>query len=491
MMSDYKYITIPKTISFNDIAQNNYCFAPSKYSKFAPNSKVNYQPLANLCVESKEKTSKINKQDKYFYSEIGDIDVNNGLVNVNSFYGIGLPSDNPKSLKQGDILISTVRTYRGGVGFIYDNLTNHCSTPAVLVIRDLKTTEITKEYLFAVLRTEFFIEQILGFQNRGMYPRLDSEAMNNVLIPIPKIKKEVEYITALTKAYLNKINLIKQRHEKILQLIEDELMNNQKSNRFVFNLPNIGEIEKTGRLDTGVYSETFKKIKFYIENYQEGTFYINENNIRSGSTPETRYISFDKKLLFQWITPTHCSDYGTLMEERINLVGDNNIKDDCILLINRTSKGGVGEYVGIAGFYNYQDLGGGHHNQGMYRVFDYEKYQLIFMLAFLNCSIMRKYCANLSVGSKMKELKIEQFLQIPFPNFPTTKQQEIAKLYHNPIDYPTATFTLENFLTEDSQYNEQAGIYELDKTAKQLQNLLNQAIENIINDKPVTISFPN
>ena len=166
---------------------------------------MNYQTLADLCVESKEKISKINKQDKYFYSEIGDINVNNGLVNVNSFYGIGLPSDNPKSLKQGDILISTVRTYRGGVGFIYDNLPNHCSTPAVLVIRDLKTTEITKEYLFAVLRTEFFIEQILGFQNRGMYPRLDSEAMNNVLIPIPKIKKEVEYITALTKAYLSDV----------------------------------------------------------------------------------------------------------------------------------------------------------------------------------------------------------------------------------------------------------------------------------------------
>lgn len=66
MMNDYKYITIPKTISFNDIAQNNYCFAPSKYSKFAPSSKVNYQTLADLCVESKEKTSKINNEINIF-----------------------------------------------------------------------------------------------------------------------------------------------------------------------------------------------------------------------------------------------------------------------------------------------------------------------------------------------------------------------------------------------------------------------------------------
>ena len=97
----------------------------------------------------------------------------------------------------------------------------------------------------------------------------------------------------------------------------------------------------------------------------------------------------------------------------------------------------------------------------------------------------------LTVGGNGGHLSPSYFDRVYIPNFPVSKQQEIAKLYHNPIDYPTATFTLENFLTEDSQYNEQAGIYELDKTVKQLQNLLNQEIENIINDKPVTISFPN
>ena len=69
------------------------------------------------------------------------------------------------------------------------------------------------------------------------------------------------------------------------------------------------------------------------------------------------------------------------------------------------------------------------------------------MLCFLNCSLMRKFCAGLSVGSKMKELKMEQFLQIPFPNFPKEKQKEIALLYHNPTsNYQTDNFTLDNFL---------------------------------------------
>ena len=70
------------------------------------------------------------------------------------------------------------------------------------------------------------------------------------------------------------------------------------------------------------------------------------------------------------------------------------------------------------------------------------------------------------------------------------KQKEIAKLYHNPEShYQTNIFTLDNFLEQDNLFNQTAGIYELDKTAKQLKQILNQAIENIINDKPVTINF--
>jgi type I restriction enzyme S subunit len=487
-MKDYKYIKVPKQISLSEYEQNGYCLAPSKYSRFLPIDKVNYLSLAQLCTESKKKIP-FNVKTLYNYSEIGNIDVTNGSVDSTAFYGINLPSKNPKEIKQGDIVISTVRTYRGGIGYIYENLSNHCCSPAILVIRSVNPI-ITKEYLLSVLRTDFFTEQIIGFLNRGMYPRLDKEAMKHILIPIPRKDEELKYITILTRAYQNKIFLLKKRHKEILNLIEQELLENQKPNKFKFELPTIKEIEEVGRLDTGVYSEAFKKIDFIVKNYENGIFFIDEKKIKSGSTPAVRYIGNIKALKYRWVTPTHCSDYGTLIEERINLEGKNNINEDCILLINRTSKGGIGEYVGISGYYNFSEYGKGHHNQGMYRLFNYPKHNLLFILCFLNCSLMRKYCAALSVGSKMKELKIEQFLQIPIPNFPETKQKEIALLYHNPESiYQTDTFTLDNFLERDNAFNEKAGIYELDKTAKQLKEILNKAIDDIVNDREVTINF--
>lgn len=61
---------------------------------------------------------------------------------------------------------------------------------------------------------------------------------------------------------------------------------------------------------------------------------------------------------------------------------------------------------------------------------------------------------------------------------------------HNSLsNYNTVNFTLDNFLVLDNAYNEDAGIHELYKTTKMLKSILNSAIDNIANDKEVTINF--
>ena len=96
----------------------------------------------------------------------------------------------------------------------------------------------------------------------------------------------------------------------------------------------------------------------------------------------------------------------------------------------------------------------------------------------------------IGVGGSGGHCAPSYFHLIETPLFDDLKQTQIANLYHNPKNtYSADTFTLDNFLKQDNLFNQTAGIYELDKTAKQLKQILNQAIENIINDKPVTINF--
>lgn len=92
-------------------------------------------------------------------------------------------------------------------------------------------------------------------------------------------------------------------------------------------------------------------------------------------------------------------------------------------------------------------------------------------------------------GSGADSFTKYQFDMLPIPNFPESKQKEIAALYHNPQEYFTDDFTLDNFEGKDNEYNLTAGIYELDKTAKRLKDKLNKAIDDIVNDRDVKFEF--
>lgn len=95
-----------------------------------------------------------------------------------------------------------------------------------------------------------------------------------------------------------------------------------------------------------------------------------------------------------------------------------------------------------------------------------------------------------AVGGNGGSLAQKYWDYIPFPKFGTNDQITLARLYHNnESKYNTNNWNLDNFLIKDIEFNKIAGIYELDKTAKQLKTKLNSAIDNIVNDKPVKIEF--
>lgn len=491
------YIKIPLSISYKDITRGHLSFSASQYRKLElPNRNFRLvkdflsRPLRRSDLGIEVGSLNYIGQSTHYFLRTKALQEHSFLPDITEETA---PPIMPHSfvqmnLKKGDLIIS--KDSNIGEIVILDKDYSNMMLSGALYKLPIKNE--WKYYLLAFIKHPIFREQLDFMVPKGATIRHAKTTFLGCKIPMPNhnVEDTIRYIEILVEAIINKEILIQERQKLIIELIEEELLSNQKTQKFKFELPTINEILKTGRLDTGVYTEQIKRIRFLIENYKHGYLKIDKNNIKSGSTPTLRFIGRIGSLKHRWVTPTHCSNYGILSEERIKIIGNNNINEDCILLINRTSKGGIGEYVGIAGFYKFKDFGKGHHNQGMYRVFNYPTYKLLFILSFFNCPLMRKYCADLSIGSKMKELKIEQFLQIPFPNFPDDKQRRIAILYHNPENiYQPETFSLNNFLDLDNAFNEKAGIYELDKTAKLLKEILNKAIDYIANDKEVKIKF--
>lgn len=487
------YIDIPQSVSLDDIRQNNYILSSNSCKRLIMKN-TNYKKLGDLL------DRKLSRQD--LGQEVGSLSyikdspyhfMRSKALQSHSF----LPQISKEttlpilpqsfidmSLKKGNLIISK----DSNIGEIVILDRDYPSTMLSGALYKLPITQ-NKFYIFALIKHEIFRQQLDFIVPKGAIIRHAKTLFLECKIPFPNhnTKQTIQFIETIVQSIIAKENLIKERHSKILETIEKELLENQKSNHFTYAPPNIHEVKSNTRLDTGIYCEEFKRLDFLVKNYTNGIFYIDEKNIKSGSTPSMRYIANLDCLEYVWITPSHCGNYGTIQNnERLNFIGKNNINTDCILLVNR----GKGKDCGKAIFYCFNHYKEGHHNQGMYRVLNYEKTKLIFMLCFLNTEIMRKYCDFLSLGAKMQELKIEHFLQIPFPNFTQDKQKEIATLYHNPNAQLSYTeLNLENFTYKDSEFCQKAGIYELDKSIKHLNKILNHAIDNIINDKYIDISF--
>ena len=359
--------------------------------------------------------------------------------------------------------------------------------------------EYNKDYFFyfyAMTKTKSFKEQWLG---KGGIQK-NTVASDRAKTYLPKIDnlEVVNFISVLTQAIINKEKLIKERHEAILKAIETELLENQKPNRFSFELPRINELEKVGRLDTSMYSYDYRFLKHKLINYTNGCksfFNINEGRVNFKKGPnlaisvigQSIYSDKEYASFYQLLLSKNFTKFNTLVKKEyigntvsLPLIQKGDFLYSCrgdmgrvLLMIDEPPKSTTNFDCAIISF----------PNQALYKT--------IYITQFLNYLREKKYVSKIAItGSGADSFTKYQFDLLDIPNFPETKQKEIALLYHNgEVEYNAETFTLANFLGKDNEYNQEVGIYELDKTAKQLKEILNQTIDKIVNDIEVKIDF--
>lgn len=334
------------------------------------------------------------------------------------------------NLKDGDIILSKDSNI-GETVILDKDYPNYMLSGALY---KLPLNESNKFYILAFIKHRYFREQLNRLVPKGATLRHAGTKFLDCNIPFPaKNEKEIiNHVSNITRKIVEIEIEIKKRDSEINDIIELELVNNQKSNSvYNFTHATYSQLLIGKRLDTGVYSDTFQQITHLLTNYKHGVFNVDKNKLKSGSTPKIRDISNYTEGSLRWVSPTNCSDWGFIQtHEKILTPTKNNLSKDAVLLINRTSRGGKGEYVGIGTFYDHDAYGDGHHNQGIYRITGYSKELLVFITTFMNTKMMRKYCSALSVGSKMKEIKSEQFLSIPIPAIESNVLKRVYKLFY-------------------------------------------------------------
>lgn len=216
-----------------------------------------YLPLSSIVSFAKVITKNIKQGDIYL-----------GLENITSEYGEYVETTEKESIssaavfEKGDILFPKLRPYLNKV--FYATFDGICSTEFYV----LKSTSVNAEYLSIFLRSSLVVNQTKHLMTGNTLPRLQTEDVKDLLIPIPSKIIQQRIIDYYNAAYAQKQQK-EQQADALLQSIDDYLLSELgiqlpeaksqtiQDRMFVVNFSEVSG----GRFDSKLYSNAIKQLK--------------------------------------------------------------------------------------------------------------------------------------------------------------------------------------------------------------------------------------
>lgn len=496
-----KYINIPLFTTLDEIVNKNYTLSATQYKSFNISNK-NIKPLSDFL--DRELTRKdlgyevggecYVENSPFMFIKTKALQPESYLLDENKESMQHITSNNyvKMDLNQGDLLIS--KDSNVGEIVILDK-----DYPNAMLCGGIYKLPITKNkyYLLAFIKSDVFRQQIDFLVPRGSTIKHGKTKFLDCLIPLPNKNFEdtIKYVDLLMQAIINKEIEIRRKYNQIIADIQNELEANQNSQNFKYDLPNISEIMKLDRMDSSLYSKDFSKKEFLITNYKYGVSSVENlgfkisrgQNLQISNIGKSIHTDIYRDNYYTLILPKFLSKYGTVYKKEY--LGNPNelktLKKGDVIFGAEGNKKGRSLAIIEEQSNTITNIHGITLNQ--------EQHSLtkgIFIKLFLDYYRSNGMIDAYAVGGNGGSLAIKYWDFLKFPNFPVEKETQIVKLYHNAdSNYETKNLKLNNFLDYDNNFNQEAGIYELDKSMKYLQEKLNKAINAVVDDIEVKIEF--
>jgi type I restriction enzyme S subunit len=349
-------------------------------------------------------------------------------------------------------------------------------------------------YFFSFLKHPLFKTQLLTMLARGATIVHAKTLWLDCQIPFPNqsdADRVVRYVSALMQAIVEKEKAIREKTKLINAAIEMELDEYQQNAKFGYFYPTIQEIRSLGRLDTGMYSEDFKRKQFRITNYAHGYANYEElgfeigrgQNLQLSNIGKSIYSDDHKPNFYRLMLPTHLTIYGTV--SRYEWLGNKRPLE--VLHEGDIVFGGEATFrcAVVCDALAHPTISNIH--AVVLRSASAPIYRKVFVGLWLMYLGKWNYAQAIAVGGQGGSLAMGYFKHVLFPKFPDNKQAEIARLYHNPAPPPADKPMLDTFVDWHRRWNENLGIWELDREMKNLQRTLADVQEKIIAGKTVEV----
>jgi len=493
------YLRVPDEVSFQEIADHDGSWSPSMFRRvILPNK--NATPVGELLsshrpFEKGIEPGSINyvQSSPYFFIRTKALQDHSCLLYPKGDAIIPL---NPKvfenpHLGDGDILMSKDSNVGECAMVDGSRWENHMFSGGIVRLHPI----IDRFYFFAFLKHRLFRTQLLALSPRGATITHAKTLWLNCLIPFPNqpdSRLAMRYVSVLMQAIIEKEKAIREKSEAINNRIQTELERNQSQKHFQFMFPTISELSSLQRLDAVIYDLEYKSKIWLVENYAGGSETPSTAGftVTPGPSLEIKIIHtrIDSELYrpgyYSLILPTNISIYGTM-----NILPYLGTAKKLPLLVR-------GDIVfGEAGFHKGRSIvlldewpRCTTNAHGLYaRRADGDLQKSVFFRCIFNWYRSVRLIDIMAVGGSGGHFSPEYFDYVRVPKFPEHEQSEIARLYHHDGEQPATELRLENFVDWHSQWNNELGIWELDREMKSLQRTLYDVQERIIEGNTVKV----
>ncbi len=178
------------------------------------------KPLKYLCTYNDEVLPETTAKDAEIqYIDIGSVSAVDGISKIETMIFKDAPSRARRIVRDGDVIVSTVRTYLEAIAAINNPPENLIVSTGFAVIRP--NQYLYKSFASYCLRAKGFIKEVVARSVGVSYPAINSSDLVNITIPSIEYVEQVKIANFLDHETA-KIDTLIAKQEKLIELLKEK-----------------------------------------------------------------------------------------------------------------------------------------------------------------------------------------------------------------------------------------------------------------------------
>ena len=156
---------------------------------------------------------------EFEYIDIGSVSTGSGLRNTESMKFANAPSRARRLVKNGDVIVSTVRTYLRAIAPIRDNAENFVVSTGFCVVSPIGN--LHSGYCSYLLQSPYFVETVVAGSVGVSYPATNSTDIANIQVPLPDNLEQTQIANFLDRETA-KIDTLIDKQQQLIKLLQEK-----------------------------------------------------------------------------------------------------------------------------------------------------------------------------------------------------------------------------------------------------------------------------